>query len=80
MYLSDVVTPIKEAFEASVKKHSDTGSCVMGYKLKANGRQVCPQPFQGSSGCYNVYEDMKKVLIELGYDEQRITVDYGVMD
>lgn len=80
MYLSDVVTPIKEAFEESVARHSDQGTCVLGYKLKANGRQVCPQPYQGSSGCYNVYEDMKKVLIELGYKEELITVDYGVMD
>lgn len=72
---------IERVYNESVKRNSDQGTCVMGYKLLMNGIQVVPQPFQGSSGCYNVYEDVKNFLVEeLGYGEHTISVDYGVMD
>ena len=72
---------IERVYRESVSRNSDEGSCVLGYKLKMNGQQVVPQPFQGSCGCYNVYEDVKNFMInELGYDEHTISIDYGVMD
>jgi hypothetical protein len=72
---------IEKVYRESVSRNSDQGTCVMGYTLRMNGIQVVPQPFQGSSGCYNVYEDVKRFMIdELGYGEHTISVDYGVMD
>ena len=79
-YLSDVVIPIGKAFNESVERHSDVGSCVLGYKLFVGNKQVCPQPFQGSIGCEHVYNDMKDVLMELGYRPEDIRIEYGRMD
>ncbi len=67
-------------YTESVLKNSDFGSSVLGYQLLLFGQQVVPQPFQGSSGCYNVYKDVKEFLIGSGYDESDITINYGSMD
>jgi len=67
-------------YEESVARHSDLGSSVIGYNLLLFGEQIVPQPFQGSSGCYNVYKDVKEFLIGSGYDESDITIQYGRMD
>lgn len=71
---------IEKVYNESVSRNSDQGSCVMGYNLLMNGTQVVPQPFQGSSGCYNVYQDVKECLLNLGYAEHTISIEYGVMD
>ena len=79
MYLECV--ELEKVYRESVKRHSDTGSCVMGYNLKVNGKKVVPQPYQGSSGCYNVYQDVSEYMkTELGVHESDITIDMGRMD
>jgi len=62
------------------RAYGDHGSCVMGYKLKLDGKPVVSQPAQGSSTCGFVYSILKGIMIANGIDENRITTDYGVMD
>ncbi len=71
---------LEKVYEESVSRNSDLGSSVLGYNLLLHGKKVVPQPFQGSSGCYNVYKDVKEFLIGSGYDESDITINYGSMD
>lgn len=58
----------------------DRGSCVMSYDFYLDGKQLIPQPAQGSSTCFHVYKAVKEMLIENGVDESRIKIDHGVMD
>jgi hypothetical protein len=62
------------------RSYGDHGSCIMGYNLLLDGKNVVPQPAQGSSTCGFVYAILKGIMIANGIDESRITIDHGVMD
>jgi hypothetical protein len=61
-------------------EYGDHGSCILGYKLLVDGVQFISQPAQGSSTCEVVYSAVKKMLLENGVSQDRISIDYGRMD
>jgi len=71
---------LDKVYRESVQRNSDLGSCVLGYNLIVYDRQIVPQPFQGSSGCYNVYQDVINYLVGEGFDRKEMHIEQGVMD
>jgi len=67
-------------YENSLTKNSDVGYCVIGYKLLVKGEQVVPQPYQGQSGCYSVYQDVISYLISIGIEQDDISFHEGWID
>jgi len=62
------------------RAYGDHGSCVMGYNLLLDGKNVVSQPAQGSSTCGFVYAILEGIMKANGISEDRITTNYGVMD
>lgn len=71
---------LNKVYNESVKRNSDLGSCVLGYKLMVYDKQIVPQPYQGSSGCYNVYQDVIEYLVGTGLDRKEMYIEQGVID
>ena len=69
-----------KVYRDSVNRNSDLGSSVLGYKLMVYDKQIVPQPFQGSGGCYNVYQDVIDYLVSTGLDRKEMYITNGRMD
>ena len=62
------------------KEYGDKGTCVMGYNMYVNGRQLFRQPWQGSLSCEIFYDRVTDYLVEQGFNLSDITFDYGRID
>ena len=62
------------------RAYGDHGSCVMGYNLLLDGKNVVSQPAQGSSTCSFVYAILEGIMRANGIDDSRVTTNYGRMD
>lgn len=70
-----------EAISYRIRKEmGDQGTCISGYDLLVDNKQLINQPTQGSLTCEKVYAEVKTMLIENGIDQSRIKIDYGRMD
>jgi hypothetical protein len=73
---------IIEVVKASaLHTYKDTGTCVLGMKLRYKGRLIADQHWQGCTPNYQMFQDIKSALIDqLGYEEKDFYMDEGVMD
>lgn len=78
--LTEFTTDLGTLSKVLAREYGDKGSCLLNYNLKVDGKQIVPQPAQGSATCDYVYGVIKTILIESGIDESRISTDYGSMD
>ena len=71
---------LEKVYKESVERNFDTGPCVMGYNLIVYDKQIVSQPFQGVTGCYNVYQDVINFLVGAGLDRKEMYIEPGVID
>lgn len=71
---------IKQIAKATLDIHGDQGSCVMGMRLKWRGIAVAHQICQGSLTNEYFFQAVIDAYMEMGFDTDAFSIEYGRMD